>query len=169
MANKYLGIGTNGLPTEVEGQVTSAGAGDAGKIVALDSAGKLDDSLFPNGIGPNVSILTASENLSDGDWVNIFDDGGTPSVRRADNSNARRAHGFVTTGVSAAAPATVYGPGQLNDELSGLTVGAEYFLGTTGAETTTVPTAAGSLVQSIGVAESATAIRFMPMLPMVRA
>ena len=169
MAKKYLEIGADGLPTEVEGLVSSAGAGDAGKIPALDSAGRLDTSVLPAGVGQNVSLLTASENLVAGDWVNIFDDAGTVKVRKADNSNARRAHGFVRSAFSSAATATVYGPGELNDQNSALTIGAEYFLGTAGGETTTVPTSAGSIVQGVGVAESATAIRFTPTIPLKRA
>lgn len=169
MADKYLKIGSDGLPTEVEGLVSSAGVGDAGKIPALDSAGKLDTSVLPAGVGQNVSLIVASENLVAGDWVNIFDDAGTPKVRKADNSNTRRAHGFVRAAFSVAATATVYGPGEVNDQLSTMTVGAEYFLGTAGSETTTAPTASGSIVQGIGVAESATAIRFAPTIPLKRA
>lgn len=169
MAEKYLKVGTTGLPTEQEATVVSTGATEAGKVVALDAAGKLDSSVLPAGIGANVSTIVASEALTAGDWVNIFNDAGTPKVRKADNSNARRAHGFVRANVSLSANATVYGPGQLNDQHAGLTIGAEYFLGTAGAETTTVPTAAGSIVQGVGVAETALAIRFIPTVPLVRA
>lgn len=169
MADKYLKIGSNGLPTEVEAKVISAGAGDAGKVVALDGAGKLDSTVLPAGVGQNVSTLPAFENLAAGDWVNIFDDAGTAKVRKADNSNGRRAHGFVRASVTSPANATVYGPGELNDQLSAMTLGAEYFLGTAAAETSTAPTASGSIVQGLGVAESATAIRFSPTVPLVRA
>ena len=65
--------------------------------------------------------------------------------------------------------AKVYGPGELNDQLSGLTGGTRYFLGTAGGETATVPTAAASIVQGLGVAKSATAIRFAPTGPYKRA
>ena len=169
MAEKYLKIGSDGLPTEVEATATSAGAGDAGKVVALDGSGKLDSSVLPAGVGQNVSLLPSFENLAAGDWVNVFDDSGTAKVRKADNSNGRRAHGFVRATFTAPATATVYGPGELNDQLAGLTLGAEYFLGIAAAETATAPTAAGSIVQGIGVAESATAIRFSPAIPMRRA
>jgi hypothetical protein len=168
MADKYLGIGSDGLPTEVEGKVTSAGAGDAGKIPALDSSGKLDTTLMPAGVGQNVSSIVASEALAAGDYVNIWNDAGAVKVRKADNSNARRAHGFVRASVAMAATATVYGAGELNDQRTGLTLGSEYFLGTAGGVVTAAPTAAGSIVQAVGVAESATAIRFTPTLPMKR-
>lgn len=169
MADKYLKIGTDGLPTEQEGLVTSAGAGDAGKIPALDGSGRLDTSVLPAGVGQNVSLIVASEALTAGDWINIYNNAGTINVRKADNSNSRRAHGFVRANVSSAATATVYGTGELNDQLTGLTLGAEYFLDTAGAETSTVPTASGSLVQGLGVAETTSAIRFTPTIPLKRA
>lgn len=166
---KYLGVGTDGLPTEVAGQVTSAGAADAGKIPQLDAAGRLDTTLMPAGVGQNVSTFVASEALAAGNWVSVWNDVGVSKVRLADNSNARRAHYFVRAAVTLGGTATVYGVGELNDQLTGLTIGAEYFLGTVGASTTAVPTAAGSIVQGVGVAESATAIRFKPGLPIKRA
>ena len=58
MADKFLKIGTDGLPTENEALVTSAGAGDAGKIVALDSAGRLDTSLMITHRAPLNDIMT---------------------------------------------------------------------------------------------------------------
>lgn len=169
MADKYLKVGTTGEPTEQEATVVSAGAGDAGKILALDAAGLLDNSVLPAGVGANVDTITASEALSAGDWVNLYDNGGTINMRKADNSNGRRAHGFVKAAVSSSATGTVYGPGELNDQASGLTVGVQTFLGTSGGETTTVPTASGALVQRLGVPKSATAIRFDPQLYAVRA
>lgn len=169
MAEKYLKIGPDGTPVEEEAKVASAGAGDAGKIPALDSSGRLDSSTMPAGVGQNTSTIPASEALSAGDMVNIYDNAGVANVRKADNSNARRAHGFVLAPVAAAANATVYGPGDLITGLSGLTIGAEYLLGTAGAVSTAVPTATGAIVQSIGVAESDSAVRFSPKLPIKRA
>ena len=168
-AKKYLKVGTDGRPTEQAATVVSAGAGNDGDLVALDAAGKLDASVLPVGVGQNVDAIAASENLAAGDWVNKYDNGGTINVRKADNSNGRLADGFVLAAVTAPASATVYGPGELNNQCSGLTVGAETFLGTGGAETATVPTASGALVQRLGTAISATAMRFDPQLYAVRA
>lgn len=165
MANKYLAVDpATGHPTEVEATVTSAGAGDAGEIVALDGTGKLDSSVMPAGFGSNTDSIAASENLTAGDWVNIYDNAGTINCRKADNSNGRLAHGFVLAAVTAPASATVYGPGELNSQASGMTVGAEMFLDTGGAETASVPAGSGVTIQSLGVAKSATAIRFNPQV-----
>lgn len=169
MADKPLQI-VSGVPTEVEAKVTTSGAPDAGKIVALDSSGLLDSSLLPASVGQNVDVIASSENLSAGDFVNIYDNGGTINVRKADADNSREAHGFVRAAVTSPANATVYGPGELNDQVSGLTVGADYFLHTTpGGVTTTAPTAAGAIVQRLGRAKSATAIRFLDSTVIKRA
>lgn len=159
MANKYIELNaTSGELTQVEGTVTSAGAGDAGEIIALDSSGKIDISLLPTGIGPDVAIVLASENLSAGDYVNIYDNTGTPNVRKADASNSREAHGFVLSAVSSAANATVYFEGG-NNGLSGLTPGARMYLGTAGAATATVPVSPGSQIfQLLGIAIAADTI-----------
>lgn len=159
----------NGLPEEVPAVQVSSGPTDAGKVVALNDNGDIDESMLPPGVGLNIDVLPSFENLAAGDWVNTFDDAGTVKVRKADNSNGRQADGFVREAVTAPANATVYGPGELNDQLSGLTGGTRYFLGTVGGETDTVPTAAASIVQGLGVAKSATAIRFAPTGPYKRA
>lgn len=65
---------------------SSAGAGDAAKVVALDSAGKIDSTMMPTGVGADTKTFVASETLAAGDLVNIWDDSGTPKARKADAS-----------------------------------------------------------------------------------
>lgn len=158
MAQKPIQL-VAGKLTQVEATVVSTGAGDAGEVVALDSSGKLDVSVLPTGVGPNVKVLLASEAIGAGKYVNIYDNGGTPNVRLADNSNGREAHGFVKDAALSAANATVYFEGT-NDDLSGLTPGARQFLGTAGGVTATPPTFAGgaAISQLVGSAISATEI-----------
>jgi hypothetical protein len=148
MANKYIAL-VSGKLTNVEATVSSAGAGDAGEIVALDSNGRLDVSVLPVGVGPDVAILASSENLSAGDYVNIYDNGGTPTVRLADASNGRDAHGFVKAATTSPANATVYFEGP-NMDLSGLTVGARVYLDTVGGVTETPRTT--GIHQFLGIA-----------------
>lgn len=158
---------TTGKFTVISGVQTSAGAGNAGDIPALDDNGKLDTSLMPTGIGPEVKVLTASENLSAGDFVNIWDDSGTPKARKADAtaaSGAKAADGFVLAAVTSGNPATVYLEG-INDQLSGLTGGTGYYSSnaTAGAAMASPgPTTTGHLSQYIGKALSATEISFEP-------
>lgn len=169
MADKFLKM-VSGRITEKEATVQSAGAGDAGELVALDAAGKLDTSVMPTGIGAETKVAPASEALGAGDWVNLWSDGGTLKVRKADATTAgKEAHGFVLAAVESAANATVYVAG-INNQLSGLTLGATYFLTTTaGNESATAPSAAGNVVQALGPAISATEIAFQPSTPVTLA
>lgn len=158
MADKPIQL-VNGKLTQVEGTVVSAGAGNAGDIPALDSNGKLDVSVLPTGVGPNVKVILASENIGAGKYVNIYDNAGTPNVRLADNSNSREAHGFVKDAVTSGNNATVYFEGT-NDDLSGLTIGSRQFLATAGGVTATPPTFGGGaqISQLVGTSISATEI-----------
>ena len=167
MSEKFIRL-NNGQQAERAALVVSTGVADANRIVATDGTGKLDTSVLPTGIGADVKVLASSENLTAGDLVNIWNDAGTPKVRKADNSNNRRANGFVITGVTAPANATVYFEGTITG-LSGLTGGAPIYLGTSGAATATPPTAAGSIVQEVGVAVSATEVSFEAQRPVLLA
>ena len=160
MAQRFL-VRVSGKTKQLEARTTSAGAADAGKIPALDSSGKLDESMMPAGIGADTQILMASEALSAGNFVNIWSDTGTAKVRLADNSNGRPADGYVLEAVSSAADATVYPLDGTNSELSGLTPGAEYWLGTAGGVTATPLDEADAgntnkISQYLGKAKSAT-------------
>jgi hypothetical protein len=135
----------------------SAGAGDAGKMIKTDSTGRIDNSLLPVGIGADTQDVVSFEDLVAGDFVNIFDDGGTPSVRKADATNGRDANGFVLSGVTAPALATVYFEGT-NTQLSGMTPGARQYLNTSGGITETPKTASGELHQYLGKSSSATTL-----------
>jgi hypothetical protein len=158
MADKYI-YNNQGTLTEKEATVVSTGADDAGKVVALDSTGKLDNSLLPTGIGADTKILLASENLAAGDFVNVFNDAGTVKVRKADATvSGKEANGFVLSAVTAGANAAVYFEGT-NNQLSGLTGGVMYFLSTTaGGVTATAPSGSGNIVQKIGRALSSAEI-----------
>lgn len=154
--NKYLTI-SSGVDTMVASNQTSAGAGDAGKIIALNSSGLLDVTMLPVGVGPDVKLLATSENLAVGDFVNIYNNTGTITARKADNSNTRPAHGFVLASTTSPATATVYLTG-INNQLSGMTLGARQYLSTTGARTET-PVTSG-IHQYLGIAISATELEF---------
>ena len=158
MADKLIQL-VGGKLTQVEATVVSAGAGNAGEVPALDSSGKLDVSVMPTGVGPNVKVILASDNIGAGKYVNIYDNAGTPNVRLADNSNSREAHGFVKDAVTSGNNATVYFEGT-NDDLAGLVSGARQFLAAAGGVTDTPPTFSGGaqISQLVGVAISATEI-----------
>lgn len=162
MADKYLYIDTaNGNFTEREATVTSAGAGDAGKIIALDSNGLIDDSMMPVGIGADTQIITTSEALAAGDLVNIHNSTGA-KARKADATTAgKHAHGFVLSSFGSAAAATVYFEGTITG-LTGLTPGDQFLATTPGTSDETPPNASGNVIQKVGVATSATTLNFEP-------
>jgi hypothetical protein len=158
-AKKYIAL-VSGRLQEVQATVTSSGAADDGKIVALDSSGRLDSSVLPVGVGADTATIVASEALAAGDFVNIHNVSGSPRVRKADASTTgKEAHGFVLSAVSAGANATVYFEGQ-NTQVTGRTPGARQYLSATtpGAATETPPSGSGQVVQYLGVAVSATSI-----------
>jgi hypothetical protein len=146
--------------TLVNGLAASTGATDASKLVETDASGKLDPSLMPVGVGAATQSIVASEALTAGNLVNIFDNAGTPNVRRADASNGRAANGFVLASFASAANALVYKTGSITG-VTGLTAGTPYFLAATpGGVTATRPTAVGQIVQEVGYAETATSLLF---------
>lgn len=173
MAAKPIQIISN-RPTEVEVSVSSAGAGDAGKIVGLDAAGLIDPSMMPVGIGADTASVPASENLTAGDYVNLWDDTGTVKARKADASAAnasKKAWGFVLSNVTSPANALVYFEGK-NTAVSGLTGGTEYVLSHTtpgGVVALASGTStAGHILQVLGEAISATVISTEIQAPIVR-
>lgn len=168
MADKPIQIVSGNL-TEIEATVISAGAGNAGDVVALDAAGKLDNSVLPTGIGADTALVEASEDLAAGDFVNIHDVTGAWRARKADASAiGTRAHGFVLAAVTTGNDATVYFEGT-NNQLSSLTPG-DYFLSeTAGAITQTAPTTSAAIVQRVGVSLSATTLNAEIGEPVVRA
>jgi hypothetical protein len=162
MARLAFWDGVNKLWNHVVTLAVSAGVGSAGGIPQLDANGKLDSSFMPSGIGADTTVAPATEALSAGDFVNFWSNAGVLSVRKADASAAnggKKADGFVKTAVANAANATVLNEGQ-NDQLGGLTIGAEYFLSATtpGAVTNVPPTTAGQTVQYLGKAVTATTV-----------
>lgn len=118
--------------TIINSKQTSAGAGDAAKIVALDSTGRIDSSMMPVGVSSETLQIVASEALVAGNLVNIWTNAGVANVRKADGSTSgKSADGFVLAAYSAAATATVYMPSQANTQVSGLTPGSLLFLSDT--------------------------------------
>lgn len=160
---KFITI-VNGVKQLITAAITtSSGAADADKIPALDSTGKFDTSFMPVGIGADTKSIVSSENLSAGDIVNVYNDTGTPKVRKADATTAgKEASGFVLSAVTAPAAATVYFEGT-NTQRSGLTPGGRYYLGTTAGGVvleSSAPAATNNVQQMVGIALSATELSF---------
>ncbi len=153
------------VKTTEEGLINDATLGastssTANAIVKLDENGKLDPAMLPTGFGDDVESIVSFENLSAGDYVHVFSDEGTFSVRKADAASGFAAHGFVLASVTAPAAASVYFEGA-NTGVSGQTPGTVYLSASVaGAGTATAPSTSGNLVQVIGVAVASAKVNF---------
>jgi hypothetical protein len=160
MPDKFL-FNNAGQITEKAAIDISTGVSSSGKVISADSTGRLDPSFMPLGFGSEVLTVMASEALAAGDFVNIWDNGGTPNARKADASagNAKKADGFVLASFTNGAIATVY-YGNLNNQKTALTVGAIYYLSAAapGGIVTAPPTTPNHIVQRLGKAVSPTTI-----------
>ena len=148
----------NGL--EINGDFASgSSSGDiemeTARFLTLDENHKCSLSLLPTS-RRTYKIIAASEVLAAGDFVQIYDNSGTPAARKADASDGKLASGYVRAAYDSGASATVYTSG-VNDMVSGRTAG-RVWLGESGAATQTEPTS--GWYQEIGVALSATEIDF---------
>ncbi|MBF0111082.1 MAG: hypothetical protein HQL76_18100 [Magnetococcales bacterium] len=146
---KYLKVDTTDGRTKEEAAVNiSNGPADEGRIPALDSGGKLDLTMMPTGIGPDLKSLPVGVDVTAGNFVTVYDDLGTLKVKpaKADNS-AIQADGFVKETVTVGNPVNVYFEG-VNDQVSGHTPGTRVFLSaaTAGAATATPPTGSGHVL-----------------------
>lgn len=172
MVQKILVLdSTSNLPKEITPNTTSAGATDAGKLVALNPSGQLDSTLFPPGIGGASQVFPTSENLAAGALCNVWLSSGTPTLRNANATDATKpAQCFVLAATTSPASNTAYFPGQLVNGVSGLTPGGPVYLSasTPGGVTSTAPSAPGNLIQQVGSAMSATSFEFQPMAGIIK-
>lgn len=169
-AQRIPALNTNGVldPSIVNGTTTSSGAGDQGKFPQLDASGRLDSTVLPVGIGADTASIQTSEALSAGDFVNVWNSSG-PRVRKADATTAgKHAMGFVLSSYGSGVNATVYFEGT-NTSVTGQTPGDVFLSTTPGQATSTAPSAAGNVVQSIGFATSATSVNFQASRPITLA
>jgi len=152
----------------VNSKSTSAGAGDVGKLPSLDATGRLDSSFMPVGLGADTQVITASEALAAGDYVNVWNSTGA-KVRKADATNAgKEAHGFVLASVLSSGAATVYFEGT-NTSITGATPGVVYLSTTAGLGAATAPTGSTNVVQRLGFAASSSAVNFHAHDPIILA
>jgi len=168
---KLVALNTAGIldSTIVNSKTSSAGAADSGKLVALDGSGKIDSTMMPTGVGADTQSIAASEALAAGDMINIYESTGA-KCRKADAATAgKEAHGFVLAAVESAANATVYFEGT-NTQVTGQTPGPVFLSASTpGLATSTAPSGSGNVVQRVGFATGATTINFQAQTPIVLA
>jgi hypothetical protein len=145
----------------------STGSADAGKTVLLGGQGRIDESMMPVGIGADVQVIVATEDLAAGDFVNIYNQSGEGKVRKADATTAgKEACGYVREAVTSGGQATVYFEGT-NDQVTGQTPGFMFLSTVAGKATSMPPSGSGNVLQRVGIATSPTTINFQMGVPIV--
>lgn len=158
--NKFLTV-TNGIPTLTQAITSSTGASDGNKSISTDSSGKLHSSFLPTGVELQTVVYPTSENLAAGDFVNIFNSSGTPTARKADATNGRRAMGYVLTAVTSPANATVYLSGTNTAVTVAATQVGDVYLAATGGFSTSTPSPGVNVIlQRLGSVTGTNAIVF---------
>ncbi len=163
MAGQKFVTSAAGVLTEVAATQTSAGAGSAGLIPALDANGLLAATMMPAGVAADTMSLVSSDNLAAGDLVNVWNNSGVPTARKADGSTSgKEATGFVIAATTSPATAVVYLSG-INSNASGLTAGAVFLSDSTaGKASNTCGSGTGHTAQRVGTALSVTQFQFQP-------
>ena len=164
-AHNFLKVDlTTGKIKEEAAIASSAGAGDDGKLVALDGTGKISSTMMPTGIGAEQVTITAAGTLSQYNLINIYLDEATVKGRKADGgTNKYPAHAWAIAAITDTETGIVQTNGIITG--SGLTPGAEYFLDDTAGAyclVAGIPSGTGKLFQKIGYAISETELVFEP-------
>lgn len=157
---KYLNL-SSGEIVEMIPVSTSVGAADASKMIQLDAGGLISTSMLPAAAlaGAAMYSLPAFEAIGAGAIINIFSDAGTPKIRNADATNGTKPPmGYAEVAIASGATGSIRLSNGIIAGMSGLVVGAKYFLSPTtpGAITVSAPTGVGNVVYKVGYAKSAT-------------
>lgn len=161
MTTKVLTLNTDGSLLEVTPDQTSAGASSSGHIPGLNASGKLDISFMPAGVGGDTQTINATESITAGSFVNIYNNAGSLGVRNAVAAdNTKPANGFVLSGYTSSQAALVYLQG-LNTlvplgSFTAANVGQKVFLSptTSGGCQTAIPATTGQIAQVLGTVEA---------------
>jgi len=171
MSDNFVSLTSAGLFQKNTPITVSAGASNANQIFSTNSQGLIDTSFFSSTLGiPSISVNT-SEAIAAGSLVNVYNNSGAANARNANAATANQAQiavGYVNAAVASGAAATVLFAGIISG-LTGLTIGAEYYLSDSnpGAVVTGYAPAVGHCLQSVGFALSTTSLLFLPRKPIV--
>lgn len=148
---------------------TSTGAADAGKAVVLKIDGTIDSTMLPTGSSGASLMMTTSEALNGGDFINIWDDAGAFKVRKTDaTTQGKPANGFVIDSAGSGVLVKVHFDG-INTAVSGVSAGSVFLSTTAGGFTSVVPSATGNVSQRLGTGISATSIDVKMATPVLLA
>ena len=164
MTDKYVEFGTGGALQEKEATDVSTGAVDVGKIVALDSLGRISGTMLP----PPPPVQTGNkfsanttEDLAPGDLVALSGPGQISKALGDDPANI--AVGYVKSSYTTNDLAEVFIDGVI-EGLSNLAIGSRYYLHPSafGGFTNVAPNGSGEVAQFVGLAISGARLLFKP-------
>lgn len=161
-----------GITKQVAALESSAGAGDEGKIVALNASGKIDATMMPADYDPEGYYLsvTAAGNIAAGDLVNYHNASGA-KVRKADcSSNGFFANGFAPAAILDTVAGNIrLAQGTLTKTGHGLAIGATVYQdpATPGGLTVTPPSTTGQYAQRVGFVIDANTIQIDCQTPIL--
>ena len=169
---KVLYLNTNNQAQQITPNTSSAGVGDAGKLVALNAAGQIDSSMLPSS---EALTFTATEAIAQGAFVNVYNNSGSAAVRNANATDATKpANGWAPNSIATSSAGTINFDGinsyVNNSGFVAADLGTEAFLSTTagGAVQYNNTFSTGNLVESlgnvVGWATSTLAIAFSPQI-----
>lgn len=142
---------------------TSAGAGDAAKMVQTNGSGVFDASLMPPGIAADQVTANANGTITAKDLV-YMEAAGTIARATAAAGTPKQAMGWAQASATTGNPVTMQLEGMMTG-LSGLTAGSRYFLSDVtpgGLLIDPGPVGSGKLAQYIGTALTTTSLNFEP-------
>lgn len=153
------------VPTGATGN--TGGTGNTGNTGGTGGTGGTGATGNTGNTGATGSVPTftfnATNPIAASQLVNLNVVSGTLEVRLADNTaEGKECYGYATVGGATGDPITVLSaPGSVITGLSGLSTGVRYYLGGTGAVTSTVPTTTGNVIQYIGIALTTSTLLFL--------
>lgn len=149
---KFITIDTTGKKVLKGAIDASTGVIDAGKVIGLNADGKVDISMIPTAVGKVGCVLTLSEPITAGDWVNVFTDGTNYKARLADVTDVTKVcHGYADASGIAGDNVLIMFEGLNSHNTTGLVNGTGYFLDKLGkAVATPDMTTTAKFVQPLG-------------------
>ena len=155
--------------TGSEGDIGYTGSqGDIGYTGSQGALGYTGSAGLGAASASTTANIVVSENVVEGDLVNIWNSTGTVKARKASAALQYQAHGFVLANATASAVALVYFSGINDRVVASMNIATTQYLTITAGKTgNAAPTLAGNIVQEVGLAVASNVLIFGPKTPIL--
>lgn len=155
--------------TGSEGDIGYTGSqGDIGYTGSLGAIGYTGSAGAGAASASTTANIVVSEDVTEGDLVNIWNSTGTVKARKASSSLQYQAHGFVLANATASAVALVYFSGINDRVVTAMNIATTQYLTITAGKTgNAAPISAGNIVQEVGLAVASNVLIFGPKTPIL--